>query len=170
MGQLFETEKKPITETDRKRLAGELATADRTLIALKGEKGNVSRAYRVRIRELEEKVDTLSRQLDDGVVELKFEVNEVPDDASQSIQIWRLDTNERITSRPMNEAEKEASRKRRQLELPLDGKGKHTNGTTARESSMRPTARGKRAAKPGGSAAKPGGSVAKEKVSKEKRA
>lgn len=130
MGQLFETEKKPLTETDTLRLGAELAGTAGELIELKEEKSNVSRSYRVRIRELEEKVEALSRQLNDGVVEKKFEVEEVPDDSRKMIQILRKDTREQLTVRPMNEAEKEASRKRQQADLPFDGESE-SNGDGA---------------------------------------
>lgn len=126
MGQLFETEKKPMNDADRIAIGGELAKQERLLIALKEEKANVNRTYRVRINDLEEKTDALSKQLADGVAEVKFEVEEVPDDARQMVVIQRMDTKTLITTRPFNEAEKEASRKRRQASLPgtddVDGK------------------------------------------------
>lgn len=143
MGQLFETEKKPITETDRIRLGSELAQLDQELIATKAEKSKVSRTYRLKVDDLEGKIKKVSSQLAEGEVELDFEVEEIPDDARQFIDILRTDTNERINSRPMNEAEKEASRKRRQPELSFEADADGA-GVVARTSGMRPKARGKK--------------------------
>lgn len=124
MGQLLETEKKPITDADKVRLGAELATCDRALIELKEEKSIAVRAYRVRINDLEEKTDTLSRQLNDGIVEHSFEVEEVPDDRAQLITILRGDTKELIKTRAMTESEKAASVRRRQPEL-FEGDDEH---------------------------------------------
>lgn len=120
MGELFKTEKLPITDLDRMRLGASLAITSREIIATKTEKSDVTRTYRVKIRALEEQADTLSQQLVDGFVEHKFEVEEVPDDWRQAIQILRKATQELMGTRPMNEAEKESARKRRQGSL-FDG-------------------------------------------------
>lgn len=118
MGQLFETEKKPITETDKLRLGADLARADLALVTMKEEKRDTSRAYRVKINELEDSIESLSRQLNNGVVEHSFEVEEVPDDARQMIIVMRKGTNQPVGDpRQMTEAEKIASAKRRQPEL-----------------------------------------------------
>jgi len=152
MGDLFQTEKKPITEADRIRLGADLAVVDRALIELKAEKTDVSRAYRVKIRKLEDESDTLSRQLADGVVENTFEVEEVPDDARQVMTILRAETKELLETRRFNEAEKEASRRRRQGEL-FEGDGDGSVATPTKLRSVpkptgRPRGRPRKTAKP----------------------
>src|SRR6185369_16343895 len=87
------------------------------LEALKEEKSDVTRMFRVKIRETEEKIHTLAAQLDEGTFERKFEVVEEPDDERLLIDIKRKDTGERIDTRPMTELEKESVRQRRQGEL-----------------------------------------------------
>jgi hypothetical protein len=138
MGQLFETEKKPITETDKLRLGADLARADLALVTMKEEKRDTSRAYRVKINELEDTIESLSRQLNNGVVEYSFEVEEVPDDARQMIVIMRKGTNQQINTRQMTEAEKIACAKRRQPELfDDDGNPIHDTERPPRGSPMR---------------------------------
>lgn len=121
--QLYQTEQKPIQDADRMRLGAELAKVDLTLQATKDERGRVARSYRVKVRELEEQIGSLSRQLDEGVVDHKFAVIEEPDDAAQKIVIKRADTGHAVSTRPMNEAEKEARNRRVQVEL-FDADGK----------------------------------------------
>ena len=123
MTQLFETEKRPITDADRIKLGTELAAVDQRLAEVKAEKSGVSKVYGGRIRELEQKVEVLARQLADGVVFDQFEIDECPDDARQLIEIWRKDTNQLVRSRPMNEAEKAECVKRRQTGLPFNDDG-----------------------------------------------
>jgi hypothetical protein len=123
MPELYQTEKKPMTEGDRLRVSGEHAKSQLELETLKEEKRDVSSMYRVKIRELEEKIHTLAVQLDEGAFELKFEVIEEPDDARLMIDIKRRDTGERVNTRPMTEAEKEAAQKRKQRDLFPDGEG-----------------------------------------------
>jgi hypothetical protein len=107
---------------------------------------------------LQSRIKKVSGQIANGEVELKFEVEEIPDDSRQFIDIIRTDTKTRINSRPMNEAEKEASRKRRQVAMPFDGEdddeiggetnGKHdTDPAPSRASSIRPKGRGRAPAK-----------------------
>jgi uncharacterized protein (DUF885 family) len=158
MGQLYSTEKKAITDADKVRLGAELAAADRALIETKEEKTDVSRNYRVRIRNLEEQVASLARQLDTGVVENKFPIEEVPDDARGMINVLRADTKELVDSRQMNEAERAEMRKRKQGELfeegeededddeapkPRNGGGGGAAGT-GKVSSLRPRGRRKK--------------------------
>jgi hypothetical protein len=114
---LYETEKKPLDEGDRLRLGAEQAALSLELGKVKEEKKDVSSVYRVKIRELEEKIHTIASSLDEGAFEVKFEVLEEPDDERQVIDVKRKDTGERINTRPMTEVEKEASRKRKQGEL-----------------------------------------------------
>lgn len=140
----YATEKKPITDDERIQLGGELAAVDQKLADVKGEKSAVAKVYGGRIRELEQAVLSLSRQLADGVIEHKFEIEELPDDSRQVIAIMRKDTGELFNSRPMNEAEKEASRKRKQPELSFEA-DENGAGVVARVTSMRPKARGKKA-------------------------
>ena len=135
---LYETEKKPMNEDDRLRLGAEQAALNLELEKLKEEKKDVSSVYRVKIRETEDKIHTLATQLDEGAFDVKFEVVEIPDDARQMIAIQRKDTGREINVRPMTEAEKEASRKRRQGEL-FESEESDTE---------RPPARGLRGAKP----------------------
>jgi len=123
---LYETEKKTMTDADRARMNDEHVKAQLELENLKEEKRDVSSVYRVKIRELEEKIHTLATQLDEGTFEVKFEVIETPDDERQMIEITRKDTGERVNARPMTEVEKEASRKRRQGDLFSD----EANGDT----------------------------------------
>jgi hypothetical protein len=123
MAQLFETETRPITDQDRIKLGTELAAVDQRLAEVKAEKSGVSKVYGGRIRELEQKVEVLARQLADGVVFDQFEIDEAPDDARQMIEIWRKDTNRLVRSRPMNEGEKAESMKRQQTRLPFDADG-----------------------------------------------
>lgn len=115
--QLFKTESKPVTDADLLRLGAELADVDIRIKTLEEEKSDASRAYRVKIRELKERAQSLARQRKDGIVEVKFAVVEVPDDARQMVAIHRADTNELVDHRPMNEAEKAAAAKRRQPEM-----------------------------------------------------
>lgn len=115
--ELFLTEKKPITDDDRIRLGTELGAVDQKLADVKSEKSAVAKVYGGRIRELEQKVEVLSRQLALGEVEEKIEVEEIPDDARMQISVMRTGTGELHAVREMNEAEKEAARKRSQLSL-----------------------------------------------------
>lgn len=128
MTALFDTEKRPMSAEDRARMNDEHVKRQLELETLKEEKRDVSAVYRVKIRELEEKIHTLATQLDAGVFEVSFEVLEVPDDARQMIAIQRKDTGQEINVRPMTEAEKEAARKRRQVEMFAEG----TEGDTER--------------------------------------
>jgi hypothetical protein len=116
--KLFESEDRPMTEADRIKVGAELAEVDRMIIAVKEEKRSVNSAYRVRLNKLEERADVLSKQLTDGVVEIKFEVREVYDDERMVVDIERADTGKRTGSRPMTEPEKEAARKRKQRTMP----------------------------------------------------
>lgn len=117
MGDLYQTEKVPMTESDRSRMNDEHVKAQLELETLKEEKKDVSSVYRVKIRELEEKIHTLATQLDDGTFDRRFEVTEEPDDERQMIDVKRADTGERVNTRTMTEVEKEAARKRKQQEL-----------------------------------------------------
>lgn len=136
MGQLFETEKKSMSETDKLRIGAEHAKNALELEALKQEKRDNNSVFRVKIRELEEKIHTLAAQLDEGAFDVQFEVGEVPDDARLMMVIERVDTKQVIKTRPMTEIEKEAARKRKQGAL-FDDNGKPVSDTE------RPPARGK---------------------------
>jgi hypothetical protein len=116
-----------MTEADRLQLGAEQAGLNLELDKLKEEKKDVNAVYRVKIRETEEKIHTLAAQLDEGAFEVKFEVVEVPDDARQMISIRRRDNDAQINVRPMTEAEKDASRKRRQGDL-FEGEGEKGDG------------------------------------------
>lgn len=118
--RLFETEKRPMTEKDRLSVGAELARINLTILMVRDESSAVARVYRVRLQELEDQRNALSTQLDEGVVETRFEVIEVPDDARLMMRILRKDTEQPLTARPMNEAEREAARKRKQVDL-FDG-------------------------------------------------
>lgn len=143
---LYETEKKPMNEEDRLRLGSEQAALNLELDKLKEEKRDVSAVYRVKIRETEEKIRTLATQLDEGAFEVKFEVVEIPDDARHMIVIQRKDTGREINVRPMTEAEKEASRKRRQGEL-FDGDGEEGGDTERPAKKLRGLRGGKKPGK-----------------------
>ena len=127
MGAMFDVEKKPMTETDRLAIGAEHAKRQIELEALKEEKKDVTAVYRVKIRELEEKIHTLAAELDAGEFDVKFEVVEVPDDERMVMAIERKDTHELVKTRPMTEGEKEAARKRKQTELfpPAGDDGPH---------------------------------------------
>lgn len=120
MEDLFQTEKKPITQADRDQLGSDLAKVDITIKGLKEEKADVNRSFRVKIRQLEDQSHTLSRQLDSGEVEHRFAVEEVSDDARLKVRVVRKDTGAEVSVRPMNEAEKLAAQKRKQPDL-FDG-------------------------------------------------
>lgn len=140
--QLYGSEKKAMNDTDRIAIGNELATVERQLIAVKEEKSNVNKKYRVRINDLEEKTDALSKQLADDVAVVRFEVEEVPDDARGYIQVLRKGTNELVNSRPMTEVEKEAMRKRKQIDL-FDENGDPKDKPGGTVTSMRPRKNGK---------------------------
>ena len=114
MGQLFESEKKSMNETDKLRIGAEHARNALELEALKQEKRDNNSVFRVKIRELEEKIHTLAAQLDEGAFDVQFEVAEVPDDGRLLMVIERADNGQTIKTRPMTELEKEAARKRKQ--------------------------------------------------------
>jgi len=116
--RLYETEERPMSETDRTMTGDELADVEQQLKAVEEEKKNVNTNYRVRIRKLKERADVLSRQWKDGVVEVSFDVVEEHDDATLMVNIVRKDTNKKISARPMTEPEKEAARRRRQKSIP----------------------------------------------------
>lgn len=134
--QLYGSEKKSMDDADRIAIGNELANVERQLIAVKEEKSNVNKKYRVRINDLEEKTDALSKQLADGVAVVKFEVEEVPDDERGMIQVMRKGTNQLVNARPMTEVEKEAMRKRKQTDL-FDADGKPTKAEGGTVTSMR---------------------------------
>jgi hypothetical protein len=116
---LYESEERPMSEEDRIKVGNELADVDRQIIAIKEEKKNVNRAYRVRLNKLEERSDVLSKQWTDGIVEDSFEVVEVHDDDRFLVQVTRKDNGRPVGGpRPMTEPEKEAARKRKQLKIP----------------------------------------------------
>lgn len=122
MSDLYQTEKVPMNDADRAQMNEEHVTTQLELETLKQEKRDVSSVYRVKIRELEEKIHTLATQLDEGEVDRRYEVIEEPDDERMMIDVKRKDTGERVTARTMTEVEKEASRKRKQQVLfPDDG-------------------------------------------------
>ncbi len=114
---MYATQKKPMTENDRVRLGGELAGVSQRLAETKSEKSAVAKVYAGRVGNLENQITEISRQLTDGFLELRIEVEEVPDDARQIVVIVRTDTGEVFDSRPMNEAEKAEAVKRRQVGL-----------------------------------------------------
>lgn len=117
MNDLYQTEKVPMSDDDRARMNELHVKTQLELETLKEEKRDVSSVYRVKIRELEEKIHTLATQLDEGEFDRRFEVVEEPDDERMMIDIKRKDTGERVTARQMTEVEKEAARKRKQTEL-----------------------------------------------------
>ena len=141
--RLFETEKRTMTEKDRLAVGAELARINLAILVVRDESSAVARVYRGKLQELEDQRNALSTQLDEGAVEIRFEVIEVPDDARMMIQILRKDTEQPLSTRPMNEAEREAARKRKQGDL-FDGdedlprppalpKSKKNNGKAAKE-------------------------------------
>jgi hypothetical protein len=142
MADLYQTEKVPMSAADRERMNADHVKCQLELETLKEEKRDVSSVYRVKIRELEEKIHTLAQQLDEGAFERKFEVIEEPDDARQLVDIKRKDTGERVDTRPMTELEKEAARKRKQQELFPDGEPGDTEPPPPNVRSLR-GARGK---------------------------
>jgi len=113
--KLFEHEEKEMSDTERTKVSAALAEIDQEIKSVKQEKRDINSKYRVRINDLEKRQDVLSRQIIDGVVELSFEVTEQPDDEALKINVIRKDNDEKISSRPMTEPEKEAARKRKQL-------------------------------------------------------
>ncbi len=121
MSELYQTEKVPMTESDRDRMNGEHVKCQLELETLKGEKRDSSSMYRVKIRELEEKIHTLCSQLDEGSFDRRYEVLEEPDDARMMIVVKRKDTGEFVTARTMTEVEKAAAHKRKQQALFPDG-------------------------------------------------
>lgn len=143
MPDLFKTEEKPITNDDKIRLGSELAKLEIELKSKKDEKRKVNSNYRVAINKLEEACESVSTQLDTGKVQFKYAVEEVPDDGHQTISIIRTDTREQVDVRPMNEQEKEASRKRRQPELFEEGGGKGKGKVTSIKSAKKPKKNGK---------------------------
>lgn len=117
--KLYETEERGMSEDDRIKVGNELADVDRQIIAVKEEKKSVNRAYRVRLTQLEDRSDVLSKQWTDGVIEDSFEVVEVHDDGRYLVQVERKDNGRAVGGpRPMTEPEKEAARKRKQLTIP----------------------------------------------------
>jgi hypothetical protein len=115
---LYESEERTMTEEDRIKVGNELADVDRQIIAIKEEKKNVNRAYRVRLNKLEERSDVLSKQWTDGVIEDSFEVLEVHDDERFMVQVTRKDNGRPVGGpRPMTEPEKAAAQKRKQGKL-----------------------------------------------------
>jgi len=118
--RIYDTEERPMSDTDRTKVGDELADVEQQIKAVEEEKKNVNTNYRVRIRKLKERADVLSRQWKDGVIEVSFEVVEVHDDERLIVDVERKDTGQRLTSRPMTEPEKEAARRRKQGKL-FDG-------------------------------------------------
>jgi hypothetical protein len=139
---LYSTEKKPTTQDDLIRLGDELADIDLKLKAVKDERSKVASSYRVKIRELEEKGQALARQRKEGMLEVRFEIEEVPDDSRMMVQILRKGTKEQIDLRPMNEAEKEAARKRKQVTM---GFGDDAKTDDTRDTDRPPPPNGKKA-------------------------
>jgi len=121
---LYETEERSMSEEDRIKVGDELANVEQQIVAVKDEKRTVSAAYRVKIHRLEERASVLSKQWTDGMVEVSFEVVEVHDDGRLMVTIERKDNGRAISTRQMTEPEKEAARKRLQVDLPFDGKAK----------------------------------------------
>ncbi len=126
MSELYQTEKVPMTESDRDRMNGEHVKCQLELETLKGEKRDSSSMYRVKIRELEEKIHTLASQLDEGSFDRRYEVIEEPDDARLMVAIKRKDTGQLVATRTMTEVEKTAAAKRKQADLFPDGEPNDT--------------------------------------------
>jgi hypothetical protein len=117
--RLYETEKRDMTNADRLAAGADLAKLDLQVAAFREERAHVARLYRTKLKDLEDARLALSTQLDEGVIETRFEVIEVPDDARFMVQLMRKDTNEMLADkiRPMNEPEREAARRRMQGDL-----------------------------------------------------
>ncbi len=126
MSDLYQTEKVPMTELDRDRMNAEHVKCQLELETLKEEKRDVSSVYRVKIRELEEKIHTLASQLDEGSFDRRYEVTEEPDDARLMMVVKRKTTGETINVRSMTEVEKAAAHKRKQALLFPDGEPNDT--------------------------------------------
>lgn len=122
---MIETEKKPLSEANRIKLGGELAELERRLIAVEGERRETVTRFRLDIRSIRERMDSVSQQLTDGFFEEQFEVVEEFDDARFMVDVKRKDNGKRISARQMTEAERSAAMERRQGGL-FDGKGKPT--------------------------------------------
>jgi hypothetical protein len=118
---LYGTEKKAISTEDRVRMNAEQNARELELGRLKEERSTVAHMYRVKVKELEEKILSVAGALDEGAFDVRFEVVEVPDDARQMIAVQRKDTGAQINVRPMTEVEKEASRRRKQTDMFEDG-------------------------------------------------
>lgn len=117
MSELYQTEKVEMSEADRERMNDEHVKSQLELEACKEEKRDVNSMYRVKIRQIEEKIHTLATQLDEGKFDRRYEVIEEPDDARLMMVINRKDTGALVSTRPMTEVEKAAAQKRKQPEL-----------------------------------------------------
>jgi hypothetical protein len=117
--RLFETEERPMTDDDRKTVGDELAEIEQQIRAVEDEKRSVNAVYGGRLKKLKTRVDSLSRQWIDGIIEVQFEVVEEHDDGRFMVQVVRKDNGRPVGGmRPMTEPEKEAARKRLQLPIP----------------------------------------------------
>jgi len=121
---LYQSEKKPMSEADKLRIAAEHATAQLDLESLQEEKRENNSMYRVKINQAKEKVHTLAVQLDEGAFDVQFEVLEEPDDARLMMVIRRKDNGREMGTRPMTEVEKASAQKRKQVDL-FDKNDKH---------------------------------------------
>jgi hypothetical protein len=115
--RLYGTEQREMTEKDRLVVGAAMAKRDLEIEALKEERTAVVRVYRVKLKELEDTRHALSTSYDEGVLEERFEVVEVPDDGRFLIQIMRKDTSELWKTRTMTEGERETARRRMQGDL-----------------------------------------------------
>jgi hypothetical protein len=117
--RLYETEKRAMTDKDRLAAGADAARLDLQVQAVREERAHVARLYRTKLKDLEDARLTLSQQLEEGMIETRFEVVEVPDDQRFQIEIMRADTKEFLTgkTRPMTEGERDAARRRLQGDL-----------------------------------------------------
>ncbi len=128
---MFETSKKPLTEPKRLKLGDALAELERTLIAVELERRERATEYRLRIRGIRQKQDSISQQLAEGFFEEQFEVVEVPDDDRFMVEVQRKDNAARVSVRQMTEVEKVAARERKQGALFSEFKEGHGEPLTA---------------------------------------
>jgi hypothetical protein len=144
--KLYETEERPMSDEDRKNVGDELAEVEQQIRAVEDEKRSVNAVYTGRIKKLKTRVDSLSRQWIDGVIEVQFEVVEEHDDHRLMVDVVRKDNGRKITTRQMTEPEKEAARKRRQVAIPGTEDGVVDDAYVPRNAATSPgTPRAKRA-------------------------
>lgn len=94
-----------LTEEERNQRAREAATWMREFRSLDDRAKETAREFREELAELRAKADKAARAAHDGVEERMVEVRHDLDNERFQVHTHRVDTNERVNSRPMTDDE-----------------------------------------------------------------